>query len=477
MEKIRNLSIRKTIIVYMGIAIILSYLLSMACMWGIGRVQQDLWRKYAGQEAGHAGTASSGTVPAGDLQSEPAQDRLSEPTQDLRSEPAQDLLGEPATDLQRRVGRIPSEKMSRRDAFVSEVCDFLDTWCILIITMAACISGVFLFYETKIKKPLELLEYGSRKIAGQDLDFQITYGKQDEMGRLCAEFEHMRSALAVNNKNMWRMLEQERLLRSAIAHDIRSPLAVLRGYQEMLKVFIPMDRLDKAKVMEILDSCLRQVDRLDGFVESMKLLSRVDGREIRDSSTSLKQLLPQLKADAAFLKKSENPSCEVIFKTGPAKPYKTDPMEPYGACMSAKAHGSPMAVEAYDSPMSAEAHDSPMAAESYDSPMLVDVDMVCEIYENLLTNALRFAQRRILVQVENADGFLNIYIQDDGCGFQGDLEQVTRAYYHENPAKDNSHFGLGLYISRIYCEKHGGGLQIGNVASGGAYVKARLKIY
>ena len=140
MEKIRNLSIRKTIIVYMGIAIILSYLLSMACMWGIGRVQQDLWRKYAGQEAGHAGTASSVTVPAGDLQSEPAQDRLSEPaqdrlsepaqdllsepaqdrlsepTQDLPSEPAQDLLGEPATDLQRRVGRI---QMCIRDRYTT----------------------------------------------------------------------------------------------------------------------------------------------------------------------------------------------------------------------------------------------------------------------------------------------------------------------------------------------------------------------
>ena len=452
MEKIRNLSIRKTIIVYMGIAIILSYLLSMACMWGIDRVQQDLWRKYARQEAGHAGAVPSENVPADDL---------SEALfGDLQSEPAQDLLGEPATDLQRRVGRIPSEKMSRRDAFVSEVCDFLDTWCILIITMAACISGVFLFYETKIKKPLELLEYGSRKIAGQDLDFQIIYEKQDEMGRLCAEFEHMRSALAVNNKNMWRMLEQERLLRSAIAHDIRSPLAVLRGYQEMLKVFIPMDRLDKEKVMEILDSCLRQVDRLDGFVESMKLLSRVDGREIRTSSTSLKLLVPQLKADAAFLKKSENPGCEITFKT--------DLAEHYGAPMSSGDSGARMA---------AEAHESPMAAESYDSPMLVDVDMVCEIYENLLTNALRFAQRQILVQVEKADGFLNIYIQDDGCGFQGDLEQVTRAYYHENPAKDNGHFGLGLYISRIYCEKHGGGLQIGNVVSGGAYVKARLKIY
>ena len=30
------------------------------------------------------------------------------------------------------------------------------------------------------------------------------------------------------------MIEDERVLRAAIAHDIRSPLAIMRGYQEML---------------------------------------------------------------------------------------------------------------------------------------------------------------------------------------------------------------------------------------------------
>ena len=33
---------------------------------------------------------------------------------------------------------------------------------------------------------------------------------------------------------MWRMIDDEKALRNAIAHDIRSPLSILRGYQEML---------------------------------------------------------------------------------------------------------------------------------------------------------------------------------------------------------------------------------------------------
>ena len=49
------------------------------------------------------------------------------------------------------------------------------------------------------------------------------------MGRLCREFERMRGQLAENNQQLWKMLEEEKALRAAIAHDIRSPLSVLEG--------------------------------------------------------------------------------------------------------------------------------------------------------------------------------------------------------------------------------------------------------
>ena len=39
----------------------------------------------------------------------------------------------------------------------------------------------------------------------------------------------MRSDLADNNRKMWRMIDDEKALRNAIAHDIRSPLSILRG--------------------------------------------------------------------------------------------------------------------------------------------------------------------------------------------------------------------------------------------------------
>ena len=36
----------------------------------------------------------------------------------------------------------------------------------------------------------------------------------------------MRGQLAENNQQLWKMLEEEKALRAAIAHDIRSPLSL-----------------------------------------------------------------------------------------------------------------------------------------------------------------------------------------------------------------------------------------------------------
>lgn len=99
-------------------------------------------------------------------------------------------------------------------------------------------SGIS-FYKHKLKCPIEELELASQQVGRNNLDFHITYENEDEMGRLCREFERMRGQLAENNQQLWKMLEEEKALRAAIAHDIRSPLSVLEGYQEMLSEYLP----------------------------------------------------------------------------------------------------------------------------------------------------------------------------------------------------------------------------------------------
>ena len=94
---------------------------------------------------------------------------------------------------------------------------------------SACLLYTSLFYKHKLKNPIEELELASQQVGRNNLDFHITYENKDEMGRLCEEFERMKEQLAENNHQLWKIIEEEKALRAAIAHDIRSPLSVLAG--------------------------------------------------------------------------------------------------------------------------------------------------------------------------------------------------------------------------------------------------------
>ena len=79
-----------------------------------------------------------------------------------------------------------------------------------------------------------------------------------------------------------------------------------------------------------------------------------------------------------------------------------------------------------------------------------------------LINPMPFGMRKSKVEViiSASHSKLVITVEDDGIGFQEDANKVTQAFYHSNPKDDLKHFGMGMYISRVFCERHGGGLYI-----------------
>ena len=168
MDKIKNLSLKKTILLYLCVSLICSFLLS-ALVGGIAsEVQQQIWWKYVDQEQyiqAEAGENSNYTV---------------------------------------RIPRPSASRMSRWDHQVSELCDFLETYSVLLISLAGSGGAVFLFYRNKLKPPIEELGRASKMIGENNLDFQVDYTNKDEMGQLCQEFERMRRQLVLNNQKLWR---------------------------------------------------------------------------------------------------------------------------------------------------------------------------------------------------------------------------------------------------------------------------------
>ena len=50
-------------------------------------------------------------------------------------------------------------------------------------------------------------------------------------------------------------------------HDIRSPLSVLKGYQEMLIDYFPDGTIDREKTVEMLQEGMKQIRRMDVFID------------------------------------------------------------------------------------------------------------------------------------------------------------------------------------------------------------------
>ena len=96
-----------------------------------------------------------------------------------------------------------------------------------------------------------------------------------------------------------------------------------------------------------------------------------------------------------------------------------------------------------------------------------------QVFENMMSNAVRFASGSIQVDCSRDGQELVLVVTDDGKGFlQEDLRQAAAPYYRGRPSEEDTHFGLGLNICKLLCEKHGGYLKIANSRTSGAMVTA-----
>lgn len=79
----------------------------------------------------------------------------------------------------------------------------------------------------------------------------------------------------------------------------------------------------------------------------------------------------------------------------------------------------------------------------------------------------------ISVVIENNN--LVISVSDDGCGFKNiEIEKATLPFYKSSKDISTEHLGLGLNISKILSERHGGNIQIANNKAGGACVTVKI---
>ena len=286
-------------------------------------------------------------------------------------------------------------------------------------------AAAAVYYRKKLREPITQLQNGVERIQEDNLDFHIEYDGDDELGRLCCSMEKMRRELRQKHKALWESLEQRKLLNASVSHDLRTPITVLKGYLDYLEKNIPQDKLAEDMLLDTVSSMQGAVNRLELYVESVRDIEKIQNIEIEKRSENVKLLLNELRSNVQQLTGDK----EIIISNN----ITIDKIQ-------------------------------------------IDKGVFFRILENLLQNALRYAEEQVSINLSHKKDFLILTVKDDGKGFSAaDLEKATTVFYSND--KEKQHFGIGLSVCKILCEKHGGLLYVGNQKEKGACVTAKLKSF
>jgi len=295
----------------------------------------------------------------------------------------------------------------------------------MLLTIAAgIVLMAVLFYRWKLREPLGILMKASERISANDLGFRISYDGKDEMGELCRVFEKMRGQLEQNYKTLWRSAEERKRLNAIFAHDLRTPLSVLKGYSDLLTAYLPRNNLPADKLLDMIQTMQVHIVRLESYAEAMNSIQKLEDLPVRIREIETERLISLLDGSARQI-----------------------------------AAGFGKTVES--------------SADADSDSVAVDRDILMQVVENMVANGARHASSQVDIHYRAGGGQLSVTVADDGEGFSDEaLRKAALPFYRGEAPEANEHHGLGLYICKVLCEKHGGSLQLANGSSGGGLVTA-----
>lgn len=275
------------------------------------------------------------------------------------------------------------------------------------------------------------MKQGISHIADNDLDFSIGYGKQDELGQLCRAFETMRGELVKNDRYMWGLVEERKKINASIAHDLRTPITVIKSYSEYLDRNAGKENMAGDGTREIAGYINQAAVRLEEYADSVREVQALEDMRLEYGEVLLGSFLEEMRSQLSVM---------------------------------ARQNGKEICLR----------------ARLPEQAVVMSAAAVFRIMENIVDNSLRFCRERIDVEVSFDSPLLIIIITDDGRGFsEKERVEATDYFYkgkmEEGHSMEKKHFGIGLTICQILAQKHGGIILLDNSPKGGARVTVQIK--
>lgn len=138
------------------------------------------------------------------------------------------------------------------------------TLVLLVLCIILFLWSILFYVNRRIKTVLNLNQEILLMSSG-DLTHPIPACGFDEIGILGRELDALRTTLASNIERETFSRQSNQDLITAMSHDLRTPLTILKGYLEVLK----LKRNDPAQAETYLDRCLKKTDDIKEMTNKM----------------------------------------------------------------------------------------------------------------------------------------------------------------------------------------------------------------
>jgi len=302
------------------------------------------------------------------------------------------------------ITRIPRDKhdVRKKQSMIPTLIVFL------FITVAICL--LFIIAMTRsIFRSIGTLERQTQQIADGDLSVtpEINMRNPNEITSIAGSLEKMRRSLleAQNRKNRFIM---------GISHDLRTPVAIIKGYAEAVSDEVITGRDDIKQAADLIGA---KSSQLEDMIDSLLSFMKLDEAEIRENleRESISSLIKEFAEDAKITGN--------VFK----RDITADISLPDGICIP------------------------------------LDRQLVTRAFGNLFTNAIRYTKDgdSIRISAEKQEGSILFSIADTGSGIEEkDLAHIFDLFYRGTNSRREEGMGIGLSVVKNVMDIHGWNIDV-----------------
>lgn len=296
-------------------------------------------------------------------------------------------------------------------------------------TFALTLAVVVWLVGWPVLRPLADMSGAVESMAGGDLEVHLPPSPVREIAEVSEALAGMSAALRKSLARQAALEEERRLFIGAVAHDLRTPLFMLRGYLKGLERGVAATPEKMARYVAM---CQENAEALERLITDLFAYTRLEYLESEPDRAPLEigALLRQAVEDARPL---------------------------------AAAKGVTLAIDAPPEPCM----------------LVADIHLLARAIANLLDNALRYTPEGGVIRVRwhREDAAVVFAVEDTGPGIATeDLPHLFTPLYRGEASRNRQTggAGLGLTISQRIVRAHGGDLTAANVPGGGAIFTGTL---